>query len=85
MREGQAQVALTFERNPSLPPERYRAMSVRARFGAHAIGKDGSRADRRIQNWYFTTDEFSRNSRLWRAGITEYGLGGVWVYPSERL
>ncbi len=84
--EGEAHVALEFERDPEIPYERYGQMNLRVRFGAYAIGQDGSRTKRAIRNWYFTTDEpLSHEARLWRSGATEFGLGGVWVYPRESL
>jgi len=87
-REGEAHVALTFDRVPQIPRERYRKdeMSLKVRFGAYAVGGDGSRTNRRIRNWYFTTDDpLSPDARMWVSGGTEYGLGGVWIYPFEEL
>jgi len=86
LREGEAHVALKFERKSDIPYERYREKPLRVRFGAYAVGKEGTRTNRAIRNWYFTTDEpLSPEARLWRSGVTEFGLGAVWVYPYETL
>ena len=88
--EGEAQVALILEPNPGDESGVASDTSLRVRFGAYATsGSDSPKIDRRVRNWYFTTDEpFSEDARIWSVfgyGYTEYGLGGVSVYPQERL
>jgi hypothetical protein len=59
--------------------------------GVAAVGtlESGQQYDRLIRNWYYTTTEpFSPEARLWVASgpeEAEYGLGGVMIYPFEKL
>jgi hypothetical protein len=59
------------------------------RVQAFAVPRGGSRVDRLIRNWYYTTDEpFSENVHLWSSGgasSIEHGLAGVRLYQFEDL
>ena len=90
--EGRAMVSLLFDRVPEFKNEKLGRdeRPLKLKIEAYSIRRDGSRIDRLIKDWYFTTDEpFSDGgSRLWSSwGQTEfeYGLAGIWAYPKEEV
>lgn len=95
---GECQVALVFDKIATIPWEAYRrgSMNLQVKMEAYAIPYepagiekkvDGSRADRLIANFYYTTDTpLSSLARIWETrgdSTVEFGVCGVQRYPWE--
>jgi len=89
--EGEAEFSLVLDRAPNIPTDAYSKdnMLLRVRVDAYAKLENGEQVDRLIKNWYFLTNEpFSPNAHLWESWGNkniEYGLGGIYVYPFEKV
>lgn len=91
-RKGEGRVSLVIDRDTQMRgKELDRAKRpLKLKIEVYSLKKNGTRIDRLIRNWYFTTDEpFSEaGSNLWSSGdhyAFEYGLAGILAYPRENV
>jgi hypothetical protein len=92
-RKGEGRISLVLNRVSQFKGEELLDRAKRPlklKIEVYALQKDGTRIDRLIRNWYFTSDEpFSEaGSKLWSSGGNdqfEYGLAGIWAYPREEV
>lgn len=87
--QGEAKLSLLVNRGPGQPCDVKGKSPLKLLVAASGMPDSGQQYDRLIRNWYYTTNEpLGPKAQLWEfygRKEAEYGLGGVAIYPFEKL